>query len=187
MREDRKDDHPESERHDEYDRREKCYFCSWQCNTTDLFLALSLYFHISVSLFIFFLNLNTFSHQSSFNFQLWKLRRRDWLLWHCGLWAFTTPVNWYEFSCNKQRGFSLLLLWPLWEILSEQLFHVNVFVTAVSPEEYEATVQRNAIYERFFRQLHGDGARQPADCVVLSVNNQNVWVYTAGGSRILLH
>ncbi|KTG31760.1 hypothetical protein cypCar_00005946, partial [Cyprinus carpio] len=44
----------------------------------------------------------------------------------------------------------------------------------VSPEEYEATVQRNAIYERFFRQLHGDGARQPADCVVLSVNNQNV-------------
>ncbi|XP_016406095.1 nuclear receptor coactivator 5-like [Sinocyclocheilus rhinocerous] len=46
--------------------------------------------------------------------------------------------------------------------------------TAVSPEEYEATVQHNAIYERFFQQLHGDGARQPADCVVLSVNNQNV-------------
>ncbi|XP_052438886.1 nuclear receptor coactivator 5 [Carassius gibelio] len=46
--------------------------------------------------------------------------------------------------------------------------------TAVSPEEYEATVERNAIYERFFQQLHGDGARQPADCVVLSVNNQNV-------------
>ncbi|KTF89888.1 hypothetical protein cypCar_00022390 [Cyprinus carpio] len=46
--------------------------------------------------------------------------------------------------------------------------------TAVSPEEYEASVQRNAIYERFFQQLHGDGARQPADCVVLSVNNQNV-------------
>ncbi|XP_026086402.1 nuclear receptor coactivator 5-like isoform X2 [Carassius auratus] len=46
--------------------------------------------------------------------------------------------------------------------------------TAGSPEEYDASLQRSAIYERFFQQLHGDGAKQPADCVVLSVNNQNV-------------
>ncbi|XP_039549250.1 nuclear receptor coactivator 5 isoform X1 [Pimephales promelas] len=46
--------------------------------------------------------------------------------------------------------------------------------TAVSPEEYEASVQRTTIYEKFLQQLHKDGARQPADCVVLSVNNQNV-------------
>ncbi|XP_067276526.1 nuclear receptor coactivator 5 [Pseudorasbora parva] len=46
--------------------------------------------------------------------------------------------------------------------------------SAVSPEEYEASVQRTAIYEKFLQQLHGDAARQPADCVVLSVNNQNV-------------
>ncbi|KAI7802490.1 nuclear receptor coactivator 5 [Triplophysa rosa] len=46
--------------------------------------------------------------------------------------------------------------------------------TAVQPEEYEQSEQRTAIYNRFYQQLNGYGARQPADCIILSVNNQNV-------------
>ncbi|XP_051953792.1 nuclear receptor coactivator 5-like isoform X1 [Xyrauchen texanus] len=45
---------------------------------------------------------------------------------------------------------------------------------AISSEDYDLSDQRSAVYEWFYQQLHGDGARRPTDCVVLSVNNQNL-------------
>ncbi|KAL6479049.1 hypothetical protein MHYP_G00124820 [Metynnis hypsauchen] len=33
--------------------------------------------------------------------------------------------------------------------------------------------ERSSLYQRLYEQFHGDGAKKPADCVVLSVNNQN--------------
>nr|XP_055030520.1 nuclear receptor coactivator 5 isoform X2 [Misgurnus anguillicaudatus] len=45
---------------------------------------------------------------------------------------------------------------------------------ADSPEDYDPSDQRTAIYNKFHQQLYGEGAKQPADCIVLSVNNQNV-------------
>ncbi|XP_053478982.1 nuclear receptor coactivator 5 [Ictalurus furcatus] len=32
----------------------------------------------------------------------------------------------------------------------------------------------SALYQRFYQHFHGDGAKQPADCVVLSLNNQKL-------------
>ncbi|TRY82874.1 hypothetical protein DNTS_022081, partial [Danionella cerebrum] len=46
--------------------------------------------------------------------------------------------------------------------------------SADSPEDYESSAERTAIYKKFFQELCGDGVRRPADCVVLSVNIQNV-------------
>ncbi|XP_076849740.1 uncharacterized protein LOC143497972 isoform X2 [Brachyhypopomus gauderio] len=34
--------------------------------------------------------------------------------------------------------------------------------------------KRGALYQRLYQQFYGDGAKKPADCVVLSVNNQNL-------------
>lgn len=34
--------------------------------------------------------------------------------------------------------------------------------------------ERSALYQRFYQQFHGDGAKQAADCVVLSLNNQKL-------------
>ncbi|XP_030621898.1 nuclear receptor coactivator 5 [Chanos chanos] len=45
--------------------------------------------------------------------------------------------------------------------------------TAGSPKIYNPGDYRNALYQRFYKQLMGDGVRRPPDCVVLSVNNQN--------------
>ncbi|XP_051580580.1 nuclear receptor coactivator 5-like [Myxocyprinus asiaticus] len=46
--------------------------------------------------------------------------------------------------------------------------------TAVSLQEYDPSAQRTAVFKKFYQQLHGDGARQPADCVVLSVSIQSL-------------
>lgn len=57
------------------------------------------FFHISVSPKYAFTSLWAIQYCQSFlNFQFWKLRRRDWLLWHSRLWAFTASVNGYYFS-----------------------------------------------------------------------------------------
>ncbi|KAF5890831.1 RING finger and SPRY domain-containing protein 1, partial [Clarias magur] len=34
--------------------------------------------------------------------------------------------------------------------------------------------KRGALYQRFYQHFHGDGAKQPADCVVLALNNQKL-------------
>ncbi|KAM9480876.1 uncharacterized protein Hap1MRO34_008746 isoform 2-T2 [Clarias gariepinus] len=34
--------------------------------------------------------------------------------------------------------------------------------------------KRSALYQRFYQHFHGDGAKQPADCVVLALNNQKL-------------
>ncbi|XP_046721062.1 nuclear receptor coactivator 5 isoform X5 [Silurus meridionalis] len=49
------------------------------------------------------------------------------------------------------------------------------------PSPHEANVntlmegdKRSALYQRFYQHFYGEGAKQPADCVVLSLNNQNL-------------
>ncbi|XP_060779817.1 nuclear receptor coactivator 5 isoform X2 [Neoarius graeffei] len=34
--------------------------------------------------------------------------------------------------------------------------------------------EHGALYQRFYQHFHGDGAKQPADCVVISLNNQTL-------------
>ncbi|XP_058243190.1 nuclear receptor coactivator 5 isoform X2 [Hemibagrus wyckioides] len=48
-----------------------------------------------------------------------------------------------------------------------------------SPHERNVTFledgdKHSALYQRFYQHFHGDGAKQPADCVVLSFNNQKL-------------
>lgn len=52
--------------------------------------------------------------------------------------------------------------------------HSSHKLTAASQEEYDVSTQHPTLYERFYQQLCGESARRPADCVVLSVNNQDV-------------
>ncbi|XP_028815204.1 nuclear receptor coactivator 5 isoform X2 [Denticeps clupeoides] len=43
-----------------------------------------------------------------------------------------------------------------------------------SPKRYNPGEKRNSLYDWFYKVLQGGGAKKPADCIVLSVNNQNM-------------
>lgn len=56
----------------------------------------------------------------------------------------------------------------------EHSSHKITGLPSASREQYDVSTQHPELYERFYQQLCGESARRPADCVVLSVNNQDV-------------
>lgn len=80
------------------------------------------------------------------------------------------------------------LVWSTWNNLSKMwlsfvvcgviyLFIVKslhfYFLSVTSLKDGD---KHSALYQRFYQHFHGDGAKQPADCVVISLNNQKLWV-----------
>lgn len=72
-------------------------------------------------------------------------------------------------QCRTWMCASFALCVVIYPFIAKYFLFYVLSVTSMKDED-----KRIGLYQRFYQLFHGDGAKQPADCVVLSLNNQKL-------------
>lgn len=140
-------------------------------------------------------------------FQLWRARANPKLQWKCEVWGLQASAKWWDlFLCfvrmSKMDTLYTRHVFKCSKILITHLskeekkssnicaaFRVSFNVTVLNlPAKSEGGTpadRRKTLYQRFYRQVQED--RKPADCVVLSVTKQCLWVFVHCQQNLLVY